>query len=166
MRVLVELSRNDGVPRAVCDRIEWNDDRIDRGNARPESEAPAVLRQARQLGGGLHAGRHRLGHPLRLTGRLIDPDAPQVHRAAAIAREIQLTPVRRPDRAPVERRVLDDRDALATGCRDGEDVALTAGVAPEGDALPEGDHDGWTASPSAIFRGEPPAASTTQSAVG
>lgn len=64
---------------------------------------------------------------MRAAGGLVDGDAPEIHRAAAAAREGDEPAVGRPCRAPVDRRVVGDRDRIA--CLrsiggDGEDVAL------------------------------------------
>ena len=91
--------------------------------------------RTRQPGGRLNAVGDGLRRAVRSSGRLVHGDAPQVHRAAAIARKVDALAVRRPHRRPVERRILRHRARARRRRRDGVDVPLAAGIAPVDDAI-------------------------------
>ena len=87
--------------------------------------------------------RHRFGIPEDLAGLLVNRRPPEVHRAVAVAREVQVVTVGRPDGIPVHGGVIRDRDRTAprgTRGRDRPDVALTAAGRdrPVGDAMSVG----------------------------
>ena len=73
--------------------------------------------------------------PENSSGFFVDADSPQIHAAAAVAREIQVVAVGRPDGTPVESSVLGDRDWMRAVGGHGPDVALPAADGPVGDAV-------------------------------
>src|SRR5450759_2432899 len=68
--------------------------------------------------------RHGLGLTLAPARRGIDADAPQVHAAAPLAREVQPTAVGRPHGIPVHRRIMGDRHRRAARRGNHPDVCL------------------------------------------
>src|SRR5207244_5046697 len=60
---------------------------------------------------------------------LVDGDPPEVHDAAAVAREVEVASVRRPDRVPVDGRILRDGDRVTAGGGHRPYVALARGEA-------------------------------------
>src|SRR6185436_11345881 len=72
---------------------------------------------------------------------LVHGDAPEIERSVAVAAEVEVLPIRRPDRVPVKGRIRRDADERLLRLRrigiDRPEIALAAGGdAPEGDALP------------------------------
>ena len=60
----------------------------------------------------------------RLSGLLVDRDPPEVHAAAAVAREVERLPIRRPDRVPVDRWIVCHGNRRAAGRGNRPDVPL------------------------------------------
>ena len=102
-------------------------------------QTASVTRQAER-----HTGARGRGDGFGRTGRLpggrIDGHAPEIERAASAAAEVQVPPVSRPHRVPVDVRVVCDVYGLTAVDRDGPEVprcaaAHAAAQAPEGNAL-------------------------------
>src|SRR5262245_6228104 len=111
----------------------------------------------------------RSGDRLRLAQRfpriLLYWYAPQVHAPASVAYEIEILPVRRPDRVPVHSRIFSDFYRLAAARRNGPDVSAS----PPGMRLPHkailcpfGDQLGCVASPVLTIRFFPVTTFTAQ----
>src|SRR5262249_42674221 len=91
------------------------------------AEPAAVSRETEVLAvrGG---GRDRLRSTKHLARLLVERDAPEVHRAAAVAREVEVSSVGGPHGIPVEEEVVRHRDGLSAAGRDGPDVALSSSL--------------------------------------
>src|SRR6202023_1278176 len=136
----IDLSRASGhrcrrTGHAAGPRIEVHALDVRLALVRGISEVTAVAREGEEPAPWSGCG-DRFDIAEHLAGLLVDRDPPEVHRAAAIARKVEIPAVRRPDRVPVHVVVVGHPGGVAAGDRQRPDAAPAAGIhCPEGDAL-------------------------------